>query len=266
MAIIRVEKQRNFVAIDKTCLEDDRLSFKAKGLHSYLMSRPDNWKPILEQLSTVSKDKQASVRAGMKELEDCGYIIRRPVKDNGKIVEWEHIVYEKPQKPSLSPQVGFPQVEIPQVEIPQVENRRLISNEVINNDLISNEVINLLSAAADDPPPKYDTDSEPYKLAHYLREQILSRDPQTKVPANTLEALQSWSKDADRMIRLDHRDFAEAKELIKWCQKDSFWSSNILSMATFRKQYDKLKRQSGGKQKYDPTTVDWEAEAAKYLP
>ena len=261
MAIIRVEKQRNFVAIDKTCLEDDRLSFKAKGLHSYLMSRPDNWKPILEQLSTVSKDKQASVRAGMKELEDCGYIIRRPVKDNGKIVEWEHIVYEKPQKPSLSPQVGFPQVEIP-----QVENRRLISNEVINNDLISNEVINLLSAAADAPPPKYDTDSEPYKLAHYLREQILLRDPQTKVPANTLEALQSWSKDADRMIRLDHRDFAEAKELIKWCQQDSFWSSNILSMATFRKQYDKLKRQSGGKKKYDPTAVDWEAEAAKYLP
>ena len=141
MAIIRVEKQGNFVSIDKTCIEDSRLSYKAKGLHTYLMIRPDNWKPILAQLSNVSTDKQGSVRSGMKELEKYGYIVRRPIKDNGKIVDWEHTVYEKPQKPSLSPQVGFPQVGKPQVGIPQVENRRLINNDLISNDLINNEAI-----------------------------------------------------------------------------------------------------------------------------
>ncbi len=141
MAIIRVEKQGNFVSIDKTCIEDSRLSYKAKGLHTYLMSRPDNWKPILAQLSNVSTDKQGSVRSGMKELEKYGYIVRRPIKDNGKIVDWEHTVYEKPQKPSMSPVVSFPQVETPQVEIPQVGNCTLINNDVINNEVIKNEVI-----------------------------------------------------------------------------------------------------------------------------
>ena len=29
--------------------------------------------------------------------------------------------------------------------------------------------------------------------------------------------------------------------LIDWCQADSFWKSNVLSMPTFRKQYDRLR-------------------------
>ncbi len=41
--IIRVKKcQNNFVMMDKTFLEDTRLSFKAKGILAYLLSKPDN--------------------------------------------------------------------------------------------------------------------------------------------------------------------------------------------------------------------------------
>ena len=39
--VIRVRKRpNNFVMIDKTFLEDDRLSFKAKGILAYLLSKP----------------------------------------------------------------------------------------------------------------------------------------------------------------------------------------------------------------------------------
>jgi len=89
---------------------------------------------------------------------------------------------------------------------------------------------------------KFTIDSTPFLLAYHLRAKILERDPGTKVPAENLESLQNWAQDADRMLRIDNRDPAEAQELITWCQKDDFWSTNILSMATFRKQYDKLKR------------------------
>lgn len=89
---------------------------------------------------------------------------------------------------------------------------------------------------------KFTIDSTPFLLAYHLRVKILERDPGTKVPAENLESLQNWAQDADRMLRIDNRDPTEAQELITWCQKDDFWSTNILSMATFRKQYDKLKR------------------------
>lgn len=43
--VIRVKKRpSNFVMMDKTFLEDDRLSYKAKGLLAYLLSKPDDWK------------------------------------------------------------------------------------------------------------------------------------------------------------------------------------------------------------------------------
>ena len=78
------------------------------------------------------------------------------------------------------------------------------------------------------------------KLAIHLKKEILNQDPSTKVP----DDLTNWATEADRMIRLDKRDPEEAAYLITWAQNDSFWQANILSMGTFRKQYDKLKRQA----------------------
>lgn len=67
--VIRVKKRpSNFVMMDKTFLEDDRLSYKAKGLLAYLLSKPDDWKVIVGNLVNSSKDGKASVYAGLKEL------------------------------------------------------------------------------------------------------------------------------------------------------------------------------------------------------
>jgi len=87
---------------------------------------------------------------------------------------------------------------------------------------------------------KFADESIPMKLAMHLKKEILNQDPSTKVP----DDLTNWATEADRMIRLDKRDPEEAAYLITWAQNDSFWQANILSMGTFRKQYDKLKRQA----------------------
>ena len=134
--IIRVQKNEHnpYAVIDKTALNDKRLSFKAKGIISYLLSKPDNWKPVLSELSNSAIDGETSVRSGLKELIAYKYMVRQSIKENGKIVAWEHVIYEKPQDIKQAPQVDFPQVENP-----QVENRTLISNDIKNNDLISNK-------------------------------------------------------------------------------------------------------------------------------
>lgn len=50
-----------------------------------------------------------------------------------------------------------------------------------------------------------------------------------------------WLADARLLIDSDGRDPHEARALIEWACRDSFWRSNILSMPAFRKQYDKLR-------------------------
>ena len=65
--VIRVKKRpSNFVMMDKTFLEDDRLSYKAKGLLAYLLSKPDDWK-VIKGMNPVFK----STDIGMKEKLDC---------------------------------------------------------------------------------------------------------------------------------------------------------------------------------------------------
>lgn len=55
---------------------------------------------------------------------------------------------------------------------------------------------------------------------------------------------QAWLDAARLMLDRDKRDFAKTQRLIVWCQNDSFWQSNVLSMSSFRSKYDKLRLQA----------------------
>lgn len=91
------------------------------------------------------------------------------------------------------------------------------------------------------PKPKvFPPDSDSYRVAEAMRESVLRRDPHANVPKDSADALASWAKDADLMLRVDNRPFAEAMGLLKWAERDPFWRTNILSVAKLRKQYSTL--------------------------
>ena len=89
------------------------------------------------------------------------------------------------------------------------------------------------------------SNSNEVRLSELLLEKILSRNPNHKRPN-----LQTWAKDVDRMIRIDHRAPEEIRDVIKWCQADTFWQNNILSTAKLRSKFDqlRLKMKADGKQ------------------
>lgn len=94
MIVNRVEKRGNFTTIDNGYLNDEDLSFKAKGILTYLLSLPDDWVVHIEQIVTKSKDGIASFRTGLSELIDKGYLKRYPVKEDGVIIRWETEINE----------------------------------------------------------------------------------------------------------------------------------------------------------------------------
>lgn len=101
MSTIRVEKNKDnpYVVINKIGLNDENLSWKAKGILGYLLSKPDDWKCQIKDLIKHSKDKRDATYSGLRELRENGYMIKRPIKDNkGKIIEWEEIIYEVPNE------------------------------------------------------------------------------------------------------------------------------------------------------------------------
>ena len=140
--VIRVRKHpNNFVMLDKTFLEDDRLSFKAKGILAYLLSKPDNWKVIVGNLVKYSKDGKSAVYAGLKELKECGYYVKTPIRseDGRRISRWESTVYEMPDS-LLS---DFQEIDNEEIENQYLENRERNNNYYNNKLNINNNHVSL---------------------------------------------------------------------------------------------------------------------------
>lgn len=100
MSVIRIKKARDkpYVILDTTALNDARLSFRAKGLHTYLMAKPDDWQIHIEHLEKQSpREARDAIRAAMQELETCGYIRRQRIRgEKGRMMGWDTTVYETP--------------------------------------------------------------------------------------------------------------------------------------------------------------------------
>lgn len=106
-------------------------------------------------------------------------------------------------------------------------------------------LVDTSSAVADSPPAKAggrERKPEPHRedveaLCARLREHIAAN---TDKPPNIT---QSWRRDARLLLDKDDIEFDAAMRVLDWCQQDSFWRSNILSMPTFRKQFMRLQIQ-----------------------
>lgn len=87
----------NFAQIHNAALADGRLSFKARGILAYLLSRPPGWRTSAERLAKSGIDGERAVKSGLKELEACGYLKRsRTHKPDGT---WEHnqVITDQPE-------------------------------------------------------------------------------------------------------------------------------------------------------------------------
>lgn len=105
MAILRNPKQGKFTVIDNYALRDNGLSLKARGLLATMLSFPDNWEFSENGLCAIfKKDGQASIRSGLKELEERGYLTRTRTRDKfGRVssVEWAVCDYPRLENPSV---------------------------------------------------------------------------------------------------------------------------------------------------------------------
>lgn len=140
--IIRTNKRENpYVMIDKYGLNDVRLSWKAKGLLAYLLSKPDDWQIYERDLIKRSTDGRDAVRTGLRELEANGYLSRQQLRgEDGSFRAMEYVVYERPiivenSDEGKSVHGNSPQTENPSTGNPTTENPIHTNNELNNNDL-----------------------------------------------------------------------------------------------------------------------------------
>lgn len=96
--IIRTTKRNggHFTQIENLTLRDERLSYSARGLLTYMLSNKDDWKFTEYDLVSKSPDGRAKVRTAIKELVEKGYLKKQQDRTKeGKFTGYTYTVYEK---------------------------------------------------------------------------------------------------------------------------------------------------------------------------
>jgi len=82
---------------------------------------------------------------------------------------------------------------------------------------------------------EFASDSREMRAARFLFAEIRKTVPEMKEPN-----WQGWARDFDAIFRIDKYEAKQVKDVILFARADSFWSVNILSPKTLRKQFVKL--------------------------
>jgi DnaD/phage-associated family protein len=144
--IFRVKKSADnpYVMVDRRPIDNPALSFKAKGILTYLMSRPDGWEVNITDLMNHSADGASAIRSGLNELRDAHHVLYNTEREGGHIKRWVIEVYEIPYCDPLTKEqieelpndllCDFQQVENLQIENLQVGNQRQVLSTLSNTE------------------------------------------------------------------------------------------------------------------------------------
>lgn len=87
----------NYTVMSNRVLNDENLSFRARGILVWLLSKPADWSIRSEAIAAQSPSEgRTAVRTAMRELEEQGYLVREKIQN--ELGQWATIqtVYEEP--------------------------------------------------------------------------------------------------------------------------------------------------------------------------
>lgn len=136
MAVCRVERTGDYTTMSNHHLRNEKLSLKAKGLLSLMLSLPETWDYTVKGLAHISKEGVDGITGTIKELERAGYVERHRIRDSaGRLRTTEYIIREfpvspKPEKPILEK----PILVNPILAKPAQENPAQLITKELNTD------------------------------------------------------------------------------------------------------------------------------------
>ena len=153
MSVFRIERTKDYTVMSNCHLRDKRLSLKAKGLLSQMLSLPEDWDYTLSGLAYINLESKDAIRSAVNELESAGYIQRhQTVKTNGKFGANEYVIYERPQPSSDKPLSENPTTEKPSTGITSSDNPTQLNTKITNTKKQNTDLSNthsILSADSD---------------------------------------------------------------------------------------------------------------------
>lgn len=97
MSVFRIIKDKNFTTVSNDYLRDKKLSLKAKGILTVMLSLPEDWDYSVNGLVAICKEGRSAVESSLSELKKYGYlevIKLKPNESESGRFEYIYNVYE----------------------------------------------------------------------------------------------------------------------------------------------------------------------------
>lgn len=226
--------------VNKATIEDERLSWEARGVLAYILSKPDNWEVrTTDLLGKAPNCKIDKLQRILKELESAGYLVRERVHTADGRFGWVSQVYENPlDAAEVQAKVGKrrrrtnaqplpenpvmvtapPLPEKPVMVKPQQEAKTPITGKTSNGTITG-------FTTRGKPPHIVNTDSSSPNGEESIAQSALDmgaletkQEPKASAPPAVIQALADLCK-IDRKVatRIQHTNLAQAA--------GTFWSA-----------------------------------------
>lgn len=141
MAVLRINKTKDFTVMSNYHFRDKNISLKAKGLLSQMLSLPEGWDYSIAGLAAINKENETSIKSALNELKKYKYLkvtkLMPDVSPTGRIA-YIYDIYEQPYEKQEIEKQG---VDFLGVEFLGVENQRQYNtnNKELNNKELNNK-------------------------------------------------------------------------------------------------------------------------------
>jgi len=155
----KIKHKNPFTAVPNAVLNDSRLTFKAKGIYSYLFSKPDGWVFYNQAILNETAEGITSFQSGIKELVKYGWLKKQQlIAKNGQFGGNEYeLMTELPTQGNIltvTPKKSKAPLENPVSDNPVTEN--ILTYKEINNKEINKRKSNSINTITKKKSNHYD--------------------------------------------------------------------------------------------------------------
>ena len=212
MAVIRVNKKKNYTCMSNYHLRDTNISLKAIGLLSKILSLPDDWDYSLNGLVAICKEDIRSVRNALNELKENGYvtITKIPPQKGLNRIQYIYDIYEEPIKNEDVQNVYIQNEDIQKEDIQkdiQLNTNKLNTKELNKEQSITEDNIKKVSKKEESFDDIIDNSVEnedvKKELYEFIKMRKLIKRPLTnRALEMIINKLNSLSKDEKEQIKI----------------------------------------------------------------
>lgn len=223
---IRKQYQRGFTTLDNTPINDEQLSWKAKGLFTYLWSKPDDWDYRVTEVAEHATDGIGSTSTGVNELEKAGYLKRKQKNKDGVFGDSVWTLSEKPifKKPITE----NPRSDNPITDKPYTENRPLLNTDELNTDLTNKRDTKTNSASHSNAQSVSQLEKE--------FEEVWSKYPNKKGKKQAFNHYKAWRKSSTKHTNEYLLD--QLNKYLVYCQQNNSWYHPMNGSTWFNGRFD----------------------------